>query len=161
MTSAQQIIRLWQMLARFPGGPHLFNWILARKVPYSGSLGARILVLEPGRSKVTLRDRKSVRNHLNSIHAVALTNLGELASGLALNAGLPASARGIVTKITTEFFKKARGTLLAECTCHIPEVSGDQDYAVESVIKNSDNEIVARVTVDWRLGPRPTDENTP
>jgi acyl-coenzyme A thioesterase PaaI-like protein len=161
MASAQQIIHIWRRLSRYPGGHRLFSWILAWKVPYSGSIGARIVTLEPGRSKVTLRDKHGVRNHLNSVHAVALTNLGELASGLALNAGLPATVRGIVTKITTEYFKKARGNLLAESTCSIPEVSGDLDYAVESIIRNSDNEIVARITVDWRLGLRPTDETTP
>ena len=39
--------------------------------------------IEPGRSVVTLRDRKAIRNHLNSIHAVAPASSVRFASATA------------------------------------------------------------------------------
>lgn len=152
LSIGQQLLNAKKALSTVPGGSFIFNWIIARKIPYSATTGARVVILEPGFSKLVLKDKKSIRNHLNSIHAVALTNFGELTSGLALNTCLPQNVRGIVTHINSNYLKKARGTLTAECRCEPPKVSSDVDYTVEAIIKDHAREIVARVSVVWRLG---------
>src|SRR5262249_21884352 len=108
--------------------------------------------LEPGHVKLALRDRRAVRNHLGSIHAVALANLGELASGLAMTTALPANVRGIVLGLDAAYAKKARGTLVAEARVSVPEVQGDQDLDVLAEISDAAGAIVATVRVRWRLG---------
>lgn len=149
-----KILRLWQRLAPWPGGRWFFSRVLGQWVPYTGSISARICELRPGYARVELRDRRRVRNHLNSIHAIALANLGEMTSGLAMLTGLPPHARGIAVKITTEYFKKARGRLVAETRCEVPQVWGeDMELEVQADIRDRDGDVVARTTACWRLGP--------
>ncbi len=147
------LLEKWDQLKDRPGGKRLFSYLLGRFVPYSGSVKPQVLALEAGYARVQLRDRKAVRNHLRSVHAIALVNVGELASGLAMLAGLPANARGIVVALSAEYLSKARGTLTAECRCKPPADSGKQDIQVVSEIRDQSGTLVCRVRVDWRIGP--------
>lgn len=121
-------------------------------VPYTGALGARVEELEPGHAKVMLRDRRGVRNHLGSVHAIALANLAEVTSGLAMLTALPDGARGIVTHLGIEYLHKARGVLTAECRCPAP--SGQEETVVlQCDVRNAAGEPVARAEVRWLIRP--------
>lgn len=147
--------RLWQRLAPLPGGRWLFTRILGSTVPYSGRLGARVVTFSPGHAVVELRERRAVRNHLRSVHAMALANLGELSTGLAMIGGLPPSVRGILTAFEIEYHKKARGRLTAESRCDVPEVAEDADFVAEAAITDAAGDLVSTVRATWRLGPAP------
>ena len=150
------MLRSWERTRSLPGGKRLFSLLVGLRAPYSGSIGALVQELEPGRSVVTLSDRRSVRNHLRSVHAIALTNLGELSSGLAMLTTLPAGARGIVVGLEVGFEKKARGLLTATGTAVAPAIDSLAEDYVEAlataVIRDTERDVVAEVRVRWRIG---------
>lgn len=154
-----RLLASWGRLARLPAGPWLFSRALGRRVPYTGSLGARVEALERGRARVRLRDRRAVRNHLGSVHAVALANLGELATGLAVLTALPPGVRGIVLRLEVDYLRKARGTLTAEARWSPPEPPALPTLPAEAIaearIHDAGDEIVAIVRSTWKLGATP------
>lgn len=150
----RQILAMFRRLDGRPGGSWIFARIMARMVPYTGTIKPTVEELRPGYARVSIRDRRAVRNHLGSVHAIALANLGEYTSGLAALTGLPADVRGIVTGLRVAYLKKARGPLVAESRSRAPDaVDAAVDHAVVAEIVDRDGDIVARITANWRLSP--------
>lgn len=148
------IYQLWKKTQSLPFGTRIFSKLLSMKAPYTGSIHPHVLELKPGYCKVEVKDRGSLRNHLNSIHAVALMNIGEVSSGLALIVSVPDNARAILVGFEIEFIKKARGTLTSECHCEIITSNETRDQQIEAIIKNTDQQIVAKAKATWKIGPK-------
>jgi uncharacterized protein (TIGR00369 family) len=144
---------MWKRLSPRPGGRWLFNALMGRMVPYTGALGARIVELEPGRVVVVLNDRRGIRNHLRSVHAVALAYLCELASGTAMLTALPPGTRGIVTRLEIDFLKKARGTLTATAEMQVGPVTTNVEMYPEAEVRDAAGDVVARARVTWKVQP--------
>jgi acyl-coenzyme A thioesterase PaaI-like protein len=147
------LVKWWNRLQFFPAGDFLFSFVLGRIAPYSGSISAKVEALSPGRARVSMKDRRKVRNHLKSIHAIALINLGEIASGLAVLSTIPDTMRGILCEIEAEYLKKARGKLTAIAKFELPsEIDDHSPVKVTAELIDEAGEIVTRVHATWMLG---------
>ncbi|MFL5577282.1 MAG: hotdog fold domain-containing protein [Gemmatimonadaceae bacterium] len=144
---------LWTRLSGVPGGKALFSWSLGRMVPYTGTIRPHVVELRAGYARVEMADRRRVRNHLGSIHAVALANLAEVASGLAVIYALPDDARGILLGLSVEYLKKARGRLTAECSCDVPDARERREYEIEVTVRDAAGDVVVRARPRWVIGP--------
>ena len=144
----------WQRWSVRPGGRAVFSWLLGKMVPYSGTIGARVEELRDGYARVTLRDRRIVRNHLRSIHAIALMNMAELSTGLALNYAMRPDARSILKGLSIDYTKKARGTLTAEANAPVLESNDEREITVQTEIRDDAGDVVAIARANWLVGPR-------
>jgi len=143
----------WARFKDLPGGRWLFSLLFGAAIPYSGSVKPLIHVLQPGRAVLSMGDRRSVRNHLKSIHAIALANLAEMTTGLALGFGLPDGMRTILTRVEVEFLKKARGTITATCEAPVFQGVVEKEVLVESILTNEAGDVVAKGRAVWLVGP--------
>ncbi|MBT8335766.1 MAG: DUF4442 domain-containing protein [Gemmatimonadetes bacterium] len=150
-----RLLGLWARLAPLPGGRRLFSWLVTRVIPYTGTIRPLVLDWTAGSARVALADRRRVRNHLRSIHAVALTNLGEFASGLALVGGLGPGTQSIVTRLETRYHHKARGRLVAAGSAPVDPVDEECERLARAVIHDEEGRLVAEVVATWRLRPMP------
>ena len=148
------ILKTFRTCQKLPVGEALFSLILGLKVPYTGTIKARVEELTPGHARVRMKDRRRLRNHLRSIHAIALANLGELVTGLAMMAALPADAQGIPVEIRVEFLKKARGEITGQAQCAIPDVGERHEHPIEALLYDEEGDKVARFSARWMVGPK-------
>ncbi len=146
------IYKYWKKWGNTATGRWLFNRLIPFINPYTGALKAKVMDIRKGYARMELKDRRGIRNHLNSIHAIALTNLGEFTSGLALISLFTGNMRGIPIEIKINFVKKARGRLIAECTTELPYFEKEVKHTVTAIIRDEENDEVANVQVLWKLG---------
>jgi acyl-coenzyme A thioesterase PaaI-like protein len=144
----------WNRLGALPLGDRVFSRMVGLMAPYTGTVGARVVELRPNYSRVVLRDRWSVRNHLTSVHAIALANLAELTGNIALAYTLPDDARFIVAGFDIEYLAKARGTITGICDQELPQSSEKREYPVVVEMFDADQTLVARATLRTLVGPK-------
>ncbi|HEY5952372.1 MAG TPA: hotdog fold domain-containing protein [Kofleriaceae bacterium] len=153
--SRNLIRQAWDLLSGVPGGKSVFSRLVGRMAPYTGTIHANVTVLRAGYAEVAMADKKSVRNHLDCVHAIALANLAELAGNIALMYGLPDDARFIVSGMEIEYVKKARGTIRAIGEAPVPRTSARAAYDVPVTLRDEAGEEVARAVLHSLVGPKP------
>ena len=155
IASPSTLRQTWGVLRHAPGGGMLMGQLLGRLAPYTGTIHPEVVVLEEGYARVRMADRRRVRNHLSSVHAIALMNLGEVATGVAMMFSLPDGMRGIITHLEMDYLKKARGPITAECRVPLPlSTTGERtDLELQALLADASGEVVAKASARWRVGP--------
>ena len=149
----KNVIRdLWDRAGGLPGGKRLFSRAIGVMAPYSGSIGAQVEELARGHARVSMADRRAVRQHLGSVHAVALVNLAELCGNLAVAYSLPDGMRFIVAGLSIEYVKKARGRITASCDLELPALGDKVELAVPVTMADPRGDVVARATLRTLVG---------
>eukprot|EP00049_Salpingoeca_infusionum_P019212 m.360821 g.360821 ORF g.360821 m.360821 type:complete len:206 (+) comp19179_c0_seq1:25-642(+) len=158
-TRALTIGSLWNTYSSLPFGKHALTGIITLGAPYTGSIDPVLKKLTSDKSEAYLVERPWLKNPFNSVHAVALINLGELASGVLVVSALEQmteqsdfKARGIVTSLGATYHQKARGTIIARCDlATLPTTVGTHEYSIASQLYDAQEQLVAVVNATWTI----------
>ena len=147
----------YDTLKQLPGGlgNRVFERLGTLMVPHAARMGFRLVSLSPTDIEVSMPDKRGNRNHLNSLHAMALAHLGEFTTGiLTLYAVAPLGYRTILRKYEIEYTAKARGRITARAHVALPKKKSldKVDFPVRAELTDRDGQVVATVTATWRIG---------
>ena len=151
------VLQLYNSITGKPFGHWLFSRLICFKAPYFGSIKPRMAVLEPNRAEATIAHRRSVTNHLGTVHAIALCNLAEFIAGLMTDVSIPASMRWIPKGMTVEYLKKAVGTQHGVATPEFPPREAIEGYElpVNVVVTDPQGEAVFKARISMWVSPKP------
>ena len=148
-------LKMFRKIGGSGPGRWLFSRIICWKAPYFGSIAPRIEVLEPGRCVVRLRQRRSIQNHIGTVHAIAMCNAAELAGGMVTEVTIPDSMRWIPKGMSVRYLKKALGVLHATARVGtVSDTSVAQDLHAIVEVRNAADQIVFDADITMWLSPR-------
>lgn len=152
-----QALGLWQRCEKMPGGKWVFSRLVCWKAPYFGTISPRFEELRPGLSRVSMRKRRGVQNHIGTVHAIAMCNLAELAAGTLTEVSIPSTMRWLPKGMQVEYLKKAESGV--EATATVPEIADGpaRDTPVTVEIRDHGGTTVCRAVITMWVSPRKRD----
>ncbi len=147
-------LSIYNRIAGMPFGKAIFSRIICFKAPYFRSIKPRFVELRAGYGEISMKDRRAVRNHLGSVHAIAMCNMVELVGGMTLEVSLPPTMRWIPKGMSVEYLKMAKSNLSASCSIPDSDFDGKKDLPVVVGIRDAKGIEVMRATIHMHLTSR-------
>jgi acyl-coenzyme A thioesterase PaaI-like protein len=155
MARQNAVLSLWSRLSALPGGRWLFSRLICLKAPYFSSVRPTFVALRPGYCAVTIRKRRSVTNHLGTVHAIAMCNMAELAAGIMSEATVPASHRWIPKGMSVDYLRKAGTDLQAVAeVAPLPAFGPPAEMPVPVSVTDRSGEVVCRAVIRMWVTPK-------
>lgn len=149
-----KLLKIYQKCSSLPLGKYLFTKLICYKAPYFGSIKARFVELRPGYCEVYLPMRRSVTNHIGSVHAIAMCNMSELAAGTMMEASLPKTMRWIPKGMTVSYLRIAKTDLKAICKISLDDLETPGDFPMNVDVFDQNEKKVFNAVITMHLSKR-------
>lgn len=154
MIASDKLLKLWQRCDSVPGGKHLFSTIFSAQAPYFFTISPLLTEVAPGKAVARMKDRPWKRNHIKSVHAIAMCNLAEYVVGAVAVASIPDDIRWIPSGMQVQYTKVAHGTLTATATVATEFRREKYVEPVKIDVTNESGETVFRAVVDMHMSAK-------
>lgn len=121
-------LELYKKMTALPQGRRLFSIAYGQKAPYFSSIHPQVQDMGTHLGVVRIPKRRSVQNHIGTIHAIAACNGLEAAMGLLAEATCPRDSRWLPKGMEVSYLAKSDGPLTCTATstaedwAHAPDV---------------------------------------
>ena len=153
ISATNPTLQAWHKRSASRLGRWLFARMVCRRAPYFATIRPRFSELRPGLCKVGMRRRRSIENHLGSIHALALGNLAELAAGMVTEVTTPPGTRWTPRGMTIEYLRKAESEVSATARLDKSEWAAPGTVAVPVSVADKNGNEVVRAVITMHVAP--------
>ena len=147
----QKTLKVYKRLAQFPLGKRIFSKMVCILTPYFSSIKPLITELDHGYCSVSMRKRRAVTNHINTVHAIAMCNMAELSGGLLTEVSLPKGTRWLPSGMSVQYLKKAKTDLTAIADGRNINWDEEGNKVVPVEIKDIDDEVVFTAKINMNV----------
>lgn len=93
------------------------------KVKFAGTTGIKIEKVTHQQTILSLKNKKSVQNHIGGIHAIAAAVLAESATGIVFGMNVPDDRVPLLKSMTVNYQRRMQGNLKAVATITADQIS--------------------------------------
>src|SRR3990167_2278470 len=127
--------------------PWLRNKVMGRAVPFTGTAGLDFAVMTPEKVEIAIANQRRVQNHIQGVHAAAMTLLAETATGMVVGMNVRDDCLPLAKELKVQFKRRTQGDMRA-----VAHLSAQQRQLMQSQDKG---EVVVPVTVTDASGEQP------
>jgi acyl-coenzyme A thioesterase PaaI-like protein len=145
---------LYKKLTALPQGKRLFSIAFGQKAPYFASAHIQVREMRAHFGEVVVPKRRSVQNHIGTVHAIAACNGLEAAMGLLAEATCPPDMRWLPKGMEVQYLAKSTTSLT--CTAETTEAdwAGAPDVPVTVKAVTKDGTVTVAGTIHLWVTPK-------
>lgn len=115
MKADNKLSKLVTGVTRLPSSmqPTALSFLFGNVIKFAGTSKVRVESLDFSQSRLVLKNRKRVQNHIGGIHAAAMALLGESATGFIVGMHVPDNRIPLLKNMNIDYVRRAAGDLTA------------------------------------------------
>lgn len=147
-------LELYKKVTALPQGRRLFSILYGQKAPYFSSIHMTVVEMRAHLGQVVIPKRRSVTNHIGTIHAIAACNGLEAAMGLLAEATCPPDMRWLPKGMDVQYL--AKSTTALTCTAETTEAdwAAAPDVPVAVTAVTQDGTVTVAGTIHLWVTPK-------
>lgn len=148
------VLKIYNKLTKYPFGDKIFNLAICKNAPYFSTISPEVLVFKEGHCEFTMKKRRSVENHLKTVHAIAMCNLAEVCGGMLMEAIVDDKTQRWIPKgMKVRYLKKARTDLRGVVKYPKEDIVMGSNFLRVDVF-DSNNEIVFDAEIEMHVSEK-------
>ncbi|MCW2831141.1 MAG: thioesterase [Aeromicrobium sp.] len=147
-------LALYQKVTALPQGKRLFSVLYGQKAPYFASVHLQVQEMEPHLGRVLIPKRRSVTNHIGTVHAIAACNGLEAAMGLLAEATCPDDMRWLPKGMDVQYLAKSTTSLICTAETTAADWAGAPDVPVNVRAVTTDGTVTVEGTIHLWVVPK-------
>lgn len=145
---------LYTKLTALPQGKRLFSIAFGQKAPYFASIHPRVEEMRPHHGQVLVPKRRSVQNHIGTVHAIAACNGLEAAMGLLAEATCPPDMRWLPKGMEVSYLAKSTTSLTCIAETTEADWAAAPDVPVQVKAVTQDGTVTVQGTIHLWVTPK-------